>query len=227
MANVAPLTETEIRMKRDGQVDMSRGRLGLVLWRFPAAGRTFDSEHDQYHQQERVQSHSQPDHIRLNASEIAQQAVVSGALLEGLRANSGDMPFHMPIIDVIGAHSRHDAPDESYGKITRHIGRYNRPDRIDHRIEVHLSIQKPEKRIEEEGRPIPCQCKARGVAGAKLAKLLQVPVGIRANEGFPELAFIKRCGRGSGKGCATLPAKDRLIRILLSAFFTGFHVKPL
>src|SRR5205823_809009 len=101
-----------------------------------------------------MESDSQPDDIRLHAAAIAQQSFLCSRIMS-FSLNLSHLGFHMPKINVVRARARNDPPHNADHEVLCHEDGDGRPDEVNERIEVDFPIQKPEKGIEQEGRPMP------------------------------------------------------------------------
>lgn len=144
------------------------------------------------------------------------------------RADPRQVLLHMPIVNVIGARPRDDAPDYPHGVIAREIDRQHGPHRVHHGVQVHLAVEKPEEWVDQERWPMPRQGKAWCSAGRELVELFQITIGVRADKRAPELRLLQRQRGGClvrlrRKGRAALLTEAGIIGVWLLAGLAGFH----
>jgi hypothetical protein len=136
--------------------------------------------------------------------------------------------LHVPVVNVIGARPRNEAPDNPDRIIPGQIGRDHGPHRVHQGVQIHLAVEKPEERVDQERRPVPRQGKARCLAGRELAELLQITIGVGADKRAPELSLLQRKRGGfllqwRREGRAALVTEAGIIGVWLLACFAGFH----
>ena len=158
-------------------------------WPFRPVRRTVLEHGDYEADLKHEQADADPDHIGLYAPKFPQELLSRFPARGPFALDLGELFFRMPEVNVVGAGPRDDPPDDVGGKVLGDVERHGRTDGIDHGVHIHLSVEKPEEGLENEGRPMPCQGELWSRGARKFFECRQVPVGIRAEEGLPEVCI--------------------------------------
>ena len=124
-------------------------------WNFIGVQTSFLNHFKHREEEQRIEDDAHPYDIRLYPAGFLHGQMLLRMVSPGLLLDRRDVLTAMPIIDIIRRRSGYDAPDHAARHVPRQVGGNHGPYRVHGGIEIHLPIEKPQKRDEQKGWPVP------------------------------------------------------------------------
>lgn len=101
----------------------------------------FDHGQDEQH----VEGDTDVDQVGLDPSGLLQCFISLGWIRPRSLLDRSDPFTAVPVINIVCRGSGHDAPDKTHGNVAGQVGRDHRTEGVDQRMDIHLSVEKPEE----------------------------------------------------------------------------------